>query len=93
MLEHPEGFFAGLAAIEALFEKLGSDRLIDVSLREDDRDDSLDAWSSDTAKWAAAAYSGQVGSPTTNMERRQEFWNWWLTTALSAAWQSAIGTS
>lgn len=88
-LENPEAFFAGLAAIEGLFETLGVDRLIDISLTEDDTDDVLDPWSSDTAKWAAAAYSGQVGSARTNLTKRREFWDTWLTVGLPRAWLSA----
>ncbi|MGQ0602474.1 MAG: Imm5 family immunity protein [Anaerolineales bacterium] len=78
-------FLVVLAAHSALLEALKRDPFSAVVIDEFDNDAQLDPWCSDTAKYAAAAYSGVVWIAQTSYARRQEFWEWWLEEAARVA--------
>lgn len=80
-------FYATQATIEAVFYVTGLDRWEGVEIGAHENDADLDPWSSDTALYAAAAYSGAPWNETSNHDRRLEFWLWWLSEAISEAWQ------
>jgi hypothetical protein len=82
----PRALDAAQAAVQAMSEVLGADPFHAVSLRNTATDAELDPTASDTARWAAAAYSG------TDKRRRGEFWQWWLCEAVPLAWNSGAGT-
>jgi hypothetical protein len=84
--QYGDEFFSAMAAVEAAREAMGRNPLEGEVLDEVEDDNSLDPWTSDTAKWAAAAYAGRIATPTSNTLKRQEFWEWWLTQALPQAW-------
>jgi hypothetical protein len=86
-------FFAGQAAILALFEVLGEGPFAGLVLREEETDSDLDPWCSDAALWAAAALSGRVGESTAAIAQRREFWEWWLDGAIVSAWGWASESS
>ena len=44
---------------------------------------------SDTAANAAVAFSCDPGGPLCDPVKFKEFWTWWLTSAISEAWETA----
>jgi hypothetical protein len=87
---HVDAFFAGTAAVEALFETIGMHRYFDsIEMDENTTDDWLDPWSSDTAKWAAFAYAERSHDSASDIAKRREFWDWWLFKAIPAAWDTS----
>ena len=82
----PRALDAAQAAVQAMSEVLGTDPFHAVSLRNTATDADLDIAASDTARWAAAAYSGS------DARRRGEFWQWWLYEAVPLAWNTSAGT-
>jgi hypothetical protein len=82
----PRALDAAQAAMQAMNEVLGADPYHAVSLRNTATDADLDPTTADTARWAAAAYSGS------DARRRGEFWRWWLVEAVPLAWNSGPGT-
>lgn len=82
----PQTQAAVQAALQAMSEVLGADPFHAVSLRNSASDADLDIAASDTARWAAAAYSG------TDARRRGEFWQWWLYEAVPLAWNTSSGS-
>jgi len=85
-------FLAGHAAVQALLEVVGRDPFEKVTITELSSDRDLDPWCSDTALWAAAASSGKVGDPQSDLVKRRDFWEWWLTEAIPLSWQVASKT-
>ena len=83
---------AAQAVIQALREVLGADPFHAVSLRNTASDEVLDPAASDTARYAAAAYSGRLGDRGSDAQRRGEFWQWWLYEAVPLAWNANGGT-
>ena len=81
-------FFAGEAAVQALFEVLGDDPFEDIDIDEQITDEDLDPWCSDTAHWAVTAWAGWVEEPQSDRVRRREFWEWWLTRAVPEVWHT-----
>jgi hypothetical protein len=81
----PRALEAAQAAVQAMNEVLGQDPFHAVSLRNATSDAELDPATSDTARWAAAAYSGP------DARRRGEFWQWWLYEAVPLAWNASAG--
>jgi hypothetical protein len=84
-------FYIYMTAFEALMETLGRDSFKDVIIDEHDTDSDLDPWSSDTALWAAAAHAGRVGDPNSDLQKRQNFWEWWLMEAIPNAINISTG--
>lgn len=78
---------AGQAAVQALIEVIGKNHFEDEPISRNYTDDDLDPWTSDTAKWAAAAISGKLGDSSSNLIKRREFWEWWLFEAINKAWE------
>lgn len=75
------------AAIMAVFVSLDENPLVGMILGEDETDANIDLASSDTAKWASNAIAGPVWKPDSDRDKRLDFWTWWLTEAVPAAWQ------
>lgn len=75
-------------ALEALYLSLGTDRFLDVEINMQTSDADLDLWCSDAAKYAAIVCVEQDGEESSSAERRQVFWEWWLTEAISIAIRS-----
>ncbi len=83
--------YAGVAAAEALLRVTGLDRWAEISISDKVTDDALDWSTSDVAKWAVSAYAGgtkRFGTKEVNLEKRLEFWIWWLEEAIPAAWST-----
>jgi hypothetical protein len=79
------GTYAGHAAISALFVAM-SDEAYDYEPERDDYD--LDAEDLDTSFQAAMAYGGgDVGEKAYNIEKRREFWQWYLDEAVPNAYK------
>lgn len=81
--------YAAVAALRtALFDEAvhgaaGHDATPEASL-------DLDPYSRDATYWAAGAYAGgTVLQPASDPQRRREFWEWWLTTAVPSALRQA----
>jgi len=86
---YTNAFLAGFSAVKALAETLNRTNFRDVILAASSTDRELDPWSSDTAKYAASAFSGPVWVPLPDYSRRKTFWEWWLGSAIPAAWRAA----
>lgn len=82
-------YFAFGAVVQAEFAALEGDSWDNYRFTEDETDADVDIWSSDTAKWAVNAIAGPVWEPNSDNTKRLEFWTWWLTEAIPAAWQEA----
>jgi Immunity protein Imm5 len=82
-------FYAYVAIYGALIDALGRDPFEDMIMDGHSTDSDLDPWSSDTALWAAAAYSGRVGDQESDAAKRHKFWEWWLQEAIPTAWSIA----
>jgi Immunity protein Imm5 len=80
-----KAFFAMATALEALYLSLGTDRFLDTEIDMDTTDDELDPWCSDAPMYAAIAYAGKIGEKDSSSEKRQAFWEWWLTDGISNA--------
>jgi hypothetical protein len=87
----PRALDAAQAVVQALGEVLGADPFHALSLRHTTADEELDPAASDTARWAAAAYSGRLGTAGSDPKRRGEFWQWWLYEAVPTAWNAGAG--
>ncbi len=93
----PQAASALLAATVALQLTLG----VDVSYwwldldaeenAEEERESETDPWTTDVAGWAvhAYAYDGKPLWKNLNKDKQLEFWTWWLTEAVPAAWAKA----
>jgi hypothetical protein len=88
---YTNAFLAGFSAVKALAETLNRISFRDAILNTASTDRELDPWSSDTAKYAAAAFSGPVWVLLSDYSRRKTFWEWWLGSAIPAAWRAAHG--
>lgn len=82
----------GMAAVRtlslALWDGYMSDEGIDF-----ERTDDIDFMFNDMHFYAATAYADGPPYPialasTSNPTKRQEFWEWWITTAVPTAWES-----
>ena len=83
---------AAEAAVQALYEASGIFHLSKPQdARENETNADLDPWSSDPALWAEMAYTGGVWDPASDLQRREEFWEWWLFEAIPQAWQKGRG--
>lgn len=82
-------YYALGAAIATAFAALEDNPLLNMRLEENETDANIDLASSDCAKWAANAVAGPVWEPESDRAKRLEFWTWWLTEAVPAAWQEA----
>lgn len=78
--------YAGLTAVKVSYVAL-----IDECFSEfdsDDEDEDLDVWSWSPAYTASVAYAGVASSPPElDINRRREFWQWWLGEAVPEAYQ------
>jgi hypothetical protein len=76
----------GYAAIQtlriALWDDLYSDALAELAIDEDIDPEDLDYAFSAAACWAEGTIWNESSSPA----RRHEFWHWWLSEAVPAAW-------
>ena len=84
------GFFAGVAAREALLAVLSRDPFDAVLIRETTTDDDLDPWSSDPPHWAARAWTSDQQNPEPHAAKQHTFWEWRLTEAIPQAWQTSV---
>ncbi len=73
------------AAIRALYESLGYESFSKLSDLENFTDDNLPDHYRDTASHAMIAYSGGTAKEPVDFNKRQEFWEWWLTEAVPIA--------
>jgi hypothetical protein len=78
----PVEFFALATAFEVLQTSLGIDQLEGVEIREQDTDSDLDPWCSDAPKYAVMALAGPDWEDSSDIEKRLEFWKWWLNEAI-----------
>jgi hypothetical protein len=54
-------------------------------------EDIIDSWNADVALWADDALSRPgLWSEEEEYAARLSYWNWWLTTAVPTAWETAI---
>lgn len=81
-------YYALGAAIAAAVAALEGNPLLTMRLDENETDANIDLASSDCAKWAANAVAGPVWKPDSDSAKRLEFWTWWLTEAVPAAWNA-----
>jgi hypothetical protein len=84
-------FFALDAAYKALHEALGYEQLGRLKGWETRTDDTLPRFAGDAAASAVIAASGGgdvVAGPPIDPQKRLEFWEWWLTSAIPAAWEA-----
>ncbi len=88
----PRALDAAQAVLQALREVLGADPFHAVSLRNTATDEDLDPAAGDTARFAAAAYSGRLDASASDAQRRGEFWQWWLHEAVPQAWNSGAAS-
>lgn len=82
---HEEACCARQAAIQAVSWLINPDLTCAEVTESDTDEDLLDPVCSDSALWAAAAYSGAMWSVEPNLSRNQEFWIWWLEKAIPRA--------
>ncbi len=80
-----EAFFTMATALEVLYLSLGMDRFLNIEINVNTTDDELDPWCSDALMYAAIAYAGRIGEENSSRQRRQAFWEWWLTDGISNA--------
>lgn len=73
------------AAVRALYESLGYESFSNLSKLENFTDDNLPDHFRDTASHAMIAYAGGTAKEPVDFNRRQEFWEWWLTEAIPMA--------
>lgn len=75
-----------LSALAALNSALYDEEFDLNNLNYDLTDADVDAYESDSSFWAVSAYAnGPIWEPTSSASERLEFWEWWLTTAVSEA--------
>jgi len=75
-----------LSALAALNSALYDEEFDLNNLNYDLTDADVDAYESDSSFWAASAYAdGPIWEQTSSATKRLEFWEWWLTTAVSEA--------
>lgn len=87
-LEYQKPINAGLAAIAALNTALYDEEFDPDNIDYNLTDADMDAYETDSSFWAAAAYAnGPIWEPMSNANKRLEFWDWWLTTAVPKALQ------
>jgi len=84
-----EAFYVLAAAVQALLVAAGKDNSEGCVDQEDDTDADVDAWSTDAAGWAIAAFAGPTWEQDSDNAKRLEFWTWWLATAVPTAWEAA----
>ena len=80
-----EAYFAMATALEALYLSLGTDRFLNIEIDMNTTDHDLDPWCSDTPMYGAIAYAGRISAKNSSVERRQAFWEWWLTDGIAEA--------
>jgi len=86
---HEEACCAKQVAIQAVSWLINPEPQCE-EISEDDTDaDTLDPVCSDSAMWAAAAYSGAMWSVEPNATRNETFWMWWLNEAIPRALELA----
>ncbi len=85
-LEYQKLINVELAAIAALNSALYDEEFDPNNLNYDLTDADVDTYESDSSFWAASAYAdGPIWEPTSSASKRLEFWEWWLTKAVSQA--------
>jgi hypothetical protein len=80
-------YFACDAALKALCEALNQEFLGKLRNWEKYTDDNLPDFVRDSASSAVVAYAGNNESGEVNIDKRQEFWEWWLSEAMPLAWE------
>ena len=78
----------GLSAISALSTALDDEAFDRERIDEDLTDADIDAYENDSSFWAAIAYAGATWDADGDRNKRGEFWQWWLTEAVTNAWRS-----
>ncbi|MGH2535948.1 MAG: Imm5 family immunity protein [Candidatus Promineifilaceae bacterium] len=87
--QESRAFLTALAALESTSYATGLDRMATIEIGAHEEDVHLDPWSSDAAKWASFAYAGRPREGMFNAAQQLEFWSWWLSEAIPAAWQAS----
>lgn len=84
-LEYQKPLNAGLAAIAALNTVLYDEEFDIDNINYDLTDANVDTYETDSSFWAACAVAnGPIWEPMSDANKRLEFWNWWLTTSVTA---------
>lgn len=84
-------FYVFEGAVEALHDVLGKAPFGGVEIKEFDTDENdLDYTCEDTASSAMVTLAGETGDRNFSTEKSKEFWEWWLTEAVSKAWEKAL---
>jgi len=79
------GYSAVKALTTALWDIQFDFKNVDYNLTDAD----IDPYDNDAAFAAAIAYAnGSIWEPKADASKRQEFWEWWLTEAVSEAWHA-----
>lgn len=77
----------GLSAVQALTVALEDEKFASLHIDTTPTDAAIDPDEMDSSFFAAVAYaSGATWNPKSNAQKRQEFWNWWLTEAVPMAY-------
>jgi hypothetical protein len=77
------------AAYDALWQTVGRHAFQNLKRLEHLNDDELPTEKLDAAGSAMLAYAGGNIIGPADIQKRYEFWNWWLTEAISQAWELA----
>ena len=77
----------GYAAVEALYTAVADEEFDPSAIDYNLSDEDVDPYEHDTAFAAAADYAGgPTWVPNSDATKRREFWHWWLSEAIPAAW-------
>lgn len=77
----------GYAAVEALHTAVADEEFNPLAIDYSLTDEDVDPYEHDTAFAAAADYAGgPTWEPKSDASKRREFWHWWLSEAIPAAW-------
>jgi hypothetical protein len=79
------------AAVRAQDLATGNDKPVPIQLDSSLSDDMLDPYSWDTSYYVCRYVAGRVGWPDDDVERRRQFWGWYIHEAAPMAWQSESG--
>jgi len=80
----------GYAAVEALHTAVADEEFDPSAIDYNLTDEDVDAYEHDAAFAATVNYAGgATWEPDSDATKRREFWSWWLTSAIPAAWWAA----
>lgn len=88
-IEYEPGVMAGYSTVKTLSTALWDERFDPKNINYNLSNADLDPDYSDVALIASCAYAnGSIWESSSDSEKRREFWEWWLTEAVPAAWQA-----